>query len=226
MLTLSKVSSTTSGCVPSTEIEQWSRVTGPQNSAMAVLLAGMFAGTGGALTLTPAVRPLDSTAFVRIQTPPPPAAVLAETIANKPPVTQLSSIRRYFSLNVTELARVLRVERPTVYAWLSSKTEPHQANMDRIGQVYQLARKWRQLSALPIGSFMHAPIEGSKSLLDALSQGQIDELAIEEALARIQAQVGRTRDARPSLAESASRRGFSPVSEDQQQRQIDDETVL
>src|SRR5690606_24879084 len=55
---------------------------------------------------------------------------------------RIALIRAALSLNVKELALVLNVERPTVYAWMDGEFEPKERNVRRIETVWTLAREW------------------------------------------------------------------------------------
>lgn len=91
---------------------------------------------------------------------------------------QVATIKRYFSLTLADLARVLGVERPTVYSWMAERSSPHAANRDRIGVLYDLAKTWRSSSSIPVGSLLRLKAEHGKSLFEYLTEETLDQKAI------------------------------------------------
>lgn len=74
------------------------------------------------------------------------------------PITRemLSTGKATFSLSTTELARLLGVERPTVYSWLRDETEPQSRNAERIKRLYTLAGRWREYTQHSLGDWARA----------------------------------------------------------------------
>jgi hypothetical protein len=81
---------------------------------------------------------------------------------------RISLIRSTLSLNVTELAAVLHVERPTVYAWIGGTAQPNARNSTRIEAVSAIAREWATFSGLPLGSLRNLPDPSGKSIVNLL----------------------------------------------------------
>lgn len=139
-------------------------------------------------------------------------------------------IRHYLSLNMTELAAVLRVERPTVYAWLAGRARPQAANLERLGRVHQLARTWRTLTARPLGALVREPLHDGRSLVDKLSAERWDERDVRDLLWAFKQQVDKAQEARREhrrgVAEAARRHGFPARQRREGQRAFDDETSL
>jgi DNA-binding transcriptional regulator YiaG len=94
---------------------------------------------------------------------------------------RLAFIREWLSLNISQLATALDVTRPTVYDWLSGEREPHADNALRIKQVYNLARDWERMSAVPLRVSATTPIFDDKTLLSALS-GPAPDVSLARAL--------------------------------------------
>ena len=124
------------------------------------------------------------------------------------PQEQMASIRRFFSLNISDMARVLRVERPTVYSWLTGEASPRSANLERIGKIYSLAREWRSMSTKPIGAMLNTPYETNTTLLSLLSEDNIDETAVREMLEALNQALGRV-PSRRGVAEIAKEHGIN-----------------
>lgn len=120
---------------------------------------------------------------------------------------KLAGIRRYLSLTVSDLARVLRVGRPTVYSWLRDEANLRAEHARRLEAIYRMAREWRAISTGPVGSFLSQPAESGDSLLTLLSAKVLDSPAIQSAFAQIRAASTRT-SGRPNVMEVAKQRGF------------------
>lgn len=198
--------------------------------ASVLTTAALFVGTGGTATYAALARvPQTSSPSCRLERTPDhdqeefPAFLWY-------PSGRVGEIRHYLSLNMTDLSRVLRVERPTVYAWLNGSVQPHSANLDRLKRVHTLARAWRAMSSVPPGRYVRERFEGGEALVEYLSAEVLDEQAIRRAFARIKAEVDRESagksSRRRSVADAARRHGFSEVPRSVQQRSFDEETRL
>lgn len=87
---------------------------------------------------------------------------------------RIDSLRVTFDLPVAWLARILGIERQTLYAWMRTSgaetTSPRQSSLDRLKRLEELNDKWRMLSTgrLTRG---HAQLEyKSRSILDWLTK--------------------------------------------------------
>lgn len=56
----------------------------------------------------------------------------------------LICIRDFFNFSVSDLARLLLVERPTIYSWLSGSTAPQRANLVRLSTFFEIAEDVRE----------------------------------------------------------------------------------
>ncbi|MEH1996980.1 hypothetical protein [Nostoc sp.] len=90
----------------------------------------------------------------------------------------LSTIRSSLSLNMKEMAKILKVERPTVYAWIGGNSEPHPSNRNRLNEIFSVAKHWETLSALPVGNFVRQSYRNGKSVVDLLSEDVLDKKEI------------------------------------------------
>ena len=176
-----------------------------QNSVLEIILAaGLLVGTGGTATME----------MLDIKPPTGSAIVFRFPFAHKQqraqspflfPQEQLAGIRRYLSLSISDLAKVLRVERPTVYSWIKGEAIPRANNVSRIGDVYSMAREWRLMSSAPIKGMLNTPCHG-ETLLSLLSVETIDEVAIHRLLIALRKALDRV-PPRKSVAEIAQERG-------------------
>jgi len=196
-----------------------------RKSILATLLsAGMLVGTGGTVNANIIPHLYDSPTCLTwsIHQMHRRLSQLVDTSE------RVAALRRYFSLNITDLAKVLRVERPTIYAWLQGNAAPHPGNLKRLEQIYQLSRDWRTLSAAPAGKYIYAPFEDGRSLLGYLSTEELNETAIRQAFSLLQARLAQAKvtSTRRSVAEVAKLHGFPPVPEHIQKKNVDDATGL
>lgn len=84
----------------------------------------------------------------------------------------VAQIKIAFGLSVSDLAQVLHVERPTIYAWLDERWVPKEDNVRRVTQVYRHARYWakhnrkalsdKQLSSKVSGQSLHETLRAKK----------------------------------------------------------------
>lgn len=87
--------------------------------------------------------------------------------------SMLAKVKSVFALNVSDLAKVLGVERPTVYAWMDERATPHRSNYERLDQAFDLAQqseKW--LVNLPRNQIKRFRIQ-NVSIAEFLSQEQL-----------------------------------------------------
>jgi transcriptional regulator with XRE-family HTH domain len=87
----------------------------------------------------------------------------------------LVRIRAHLSLNTSELARTLGVERPTIYAWMRNAQIPRAEHRARLMTIGRLARFWTERRNEPAGKWRYAIIEGNLTLVDVLSAPLLDE---------------------------------------------------
>jgi hypothetical protein len=141
------------------------------------------------------------------------------------PQEQIAGIQRYLSLNVSDLSSALRVGRPTVYAWMRG-VQPQDAHLQRIEQVYRIARSWRAMSSSPVGAYLAVGLGCGGSLLTQLADENLDEGAINGSFAEIRAALNK-RPRRESILQAARRHGLrSATSEQTKKWSSDDEFDL
>ena len=94
----------------------------------------------------------------------------------------LARVRSELSLAITELSSILRVERPTIYAWLSGRVTPYLRNRRRLQELYRIALAWSEMSSAPVGDSVRWEDETGNSIAELLRRGENNE-----ALARLKA---------------------------------------
>jgi hypothetical protein len=140
----------------------------------------------------------------------------------------LPILQHYFSLNLSDLALVVRVSRPTIYSWLRNESSPQSHNVFRMRQLFGLVKLWSSLSRKPLGSYLKSPVVEGQSVFDLLSQDQIDRELVRQALVACSLMLEQDA-ARPrprSAAEIAKQYGLRSQSEHSQEESVSQETGL
>lgn len=131
-------------------------------------------------------------------------------------IETLGRVKHYLSLNTSELAAVLGVGRPTVYAWMQGGPM-RPTNRERLALVYGIATKWWNRSKQPLGSFLQLKGANGQSVFDLLKADVVDEAALEPFFKVAAHRIERAAQEKGKRAESyqvlAERHGFAPVPE-------------
>ncbi len=134
---------------------------------------------------------------------------------------RLSFTRGQLSLNVTQLADVLRVTRQTVYDWLTGEAKPRAEQSFRIKALYDVARDWSRISGTPIGDLLTTPVLDGISLIEALRAKMHDPEQIRSVLHVLQETIV-VREAIPlsgrTAAQAAAAYGYAIPDATEQER--------
>ncbi len=89
---------------------------------------------------------------------------------------QVRLILGFFGFSKSELAKIMTVSRPALYAWLDGESEPARENADRLSALAAIARDFDATLARPLfHAYIDRPVPGySRSLLDILQDSPID----------------------------------------------------
>ena len=98
---------------------------------------------------------------------------------------QLKELQAALSLNKSQLARILKVTRPTIYEWYEGK-EPNATNSERIRILLLVLARGAVSGAKPLNArFVRQPMGLSEpSLLDLLYRDRLDQELLARALKR------------------------------------------
>lgn len=97
----------------------------------------------------------------------------------------LLQISNAFGLNKSDLAKIVKVTRPTVYSWMQGKKIPRKAQLNRIYKLYLLAEDWQQ-NEFPVNKeLLERSIITSQSVIDLLCADSLDNKAIIAAGAKL-----------------------------------------
>jgi transcriptional regulator with XRE-family HTH domain len=118
---------------------------------------------------------------IQVASPDPDRGGLVPTrLANVPDM--LAAIRSSLSLQIKEIAMLVGVERPTIYAWLQDKSTPSQQNRNRLQQIFSAACRWDRLCHLPMGDGVRSVTEKGNSILELLSRTPIPEAELDSLM--------------------------------------------
>jgi transcriptional regulator with XRE-family HTH domain len=80
-----------------------------------------------------------------------PFELVRSHISVRSAAEQLAFIRHYLSLSVSDLARVMGVQRPTIYAWMQNGA-PRRDSVERVAMLERIAAHWKTLADRPLGA--------------------------------------------------------------------------
>lgn len=85
---------------------------------------------------------------------------------------KINAILSFYNLGKSHLSKIMGVSRPALYAWIGGDSNPDQKNLDKINQLYTIAKNIDgSLGRSIYHGFIDRPIFGyEESLLDALSK--------------------------------------------------------
>ncbi len=137
----------------------------------------------------------------------------------------IAAIRSSLSLQIKELAEILRVQRPTIYSWINNEVEPSPTNRERLQHLYRIALKWKQLCNLPADSLIRSTGADGHSVLQLLKADQVDQAGIMKRLEELANQRRRMKreadEKRPTADVLAQRLGLEPDDVSDQQEFVD-----
>ncbi|KJS09090.1 MAG: hypothetical protein VR73_03375 [Gammaproteobacteria bacterium BRH_c0] len=103
-------------------------------------------------------------------------------------IDMLRTLDERFGFNVSDLARILRVERKTVYLWKANPdTEVQHAKRERLQLLLDLSSTWANLSSKPLVWARHEcpkALNGN-SLLEYLSRETLDKNLLEDIFGQL-----------------------------------------
>lgn len=103
----------------------------------------------------------------------------------------ISDVRSKLGLNMSQVADVLRVGRPTVYGWLREEQKPQERNRRRIRTIWKLARVWGSSCPEPLGAdWDRAVTPDAYTVGELMSQEHLREFTLGRALTQLAEQRG------------------------------------
>jgi len=98
---------------------------------------------------------------------------------------RIAFCRNWLSLSMTQLANALRLERQTLYGWVSGNSTPHDENERRLNSVFTLAADWQRFANEPLGKAVTRKLSNGKSLHDMLTVADLDVFEIRNLFAEL-----------------------------------------
>jgi DNA-binding transcriptional regulator YiaG len=95
---------------------------------------------------------------------------------------QITYARHYLSLSVADFARLVRVERPAVYAWMDGENEPRAANQEQLNRLYRAALYVKERFGEPVGSLLRVTTSELRLPLFELLSADADEIHVKQAI--------------------------------------------
>jgi hypothetical protein len=134
---------------------------------------------------------------------------------------QVRLILGFFGFSKSELAKIMAVSRPALYAWLDGTSEPARDNAERLDILAAMAR---ELDAKPLRPLFHGfidrPVHGySRSLLDILQDSRINSDLLRSMIDKIYSM---TNDRERRMRGSGNASILPPPSPEAQDRNLED----
>ena len=137
-----------------------------------------------------------------------------------PVADQLRELQAALSVNKCQLARILRVTRPTVYDWLAGD-EPNREHLARIRILLRCVTDASVSGARPLNArFLRQPGKDATTLVDLLQQLRIDEDALGEEIQRVKTLSDAARERDREREARLRREGFEEVDAEQRKANL------
>jgi transcriptional regulator with XRE-family HTH domain len=102
----------------------------------------------------------------------------------------LKDLRDKMGFNLSELASVMQVTRPTIYEWMDNEGKKiHKNKENRINQIYEVYKEWDKTKLGYLGIYIGKTAIDNKSLLDILSCDKIDKELVSKALKSLESEI-------------------------------------
>jgi DNA-binding transcriptional regulator YiaG len=150
----------------------------------------MVAGTGGLMTANSAARMSQYCCVSGVPIHIEDSRSADQKIDARSISEHIANIRDIFAMNMSDLAAVFAVTRPTVYAWLEGRTEKPEA-AKRIQQLSSVADEFSKANIKRLDKLLQRPILNGDSL-DILKANK-DPLAVLPLLKEISEKEAKTR---------------------------------
>ncbi len=144
-----------------------------------------------------------------------------------PVAEQVQELLAALSLNKSQLARILRVTRPTIYEWLRGN-RPNAANTKRLSTLLRVLERASVSSLAPLNArFVRQPTEsGAPSLIDMLGEEQVDETRLIQVIKQVQILGDAASRTRARREDRLRRLGFEEPDREQRKKQLANNVAL
>lgn len=129
---------------------------------------------------------------------------------------QIDSLRKVMGLNISDIAAVLHVSRPTVYQWLASEVSIRNSHQERLNDIYDICLFWSRKKVGGLTAYLHKRMNNSsKSLIEVLADDRLDKNKIHYLLNQIEQSILLRKDMKSKNEILLKQYGFEDVSEDE-----------
>jgi DNA-binding XRE family transcriptional regulator len=136
------------------------------------------------------------------------------------PKEQINDLRKYMGFNISELAKIIKVKRPTIYEWLEGKS-PNPRNQTRLDLIYSFCKRWKEMGAGRLGRYMYRNVtQDNKCLMDLLEEKIINEGQINKVLDVIAASLFESKKGRAAREKILKSEGFESISKGEQRSRL------
>lgn len=132
----------------------------------------------------------------------------------------LNDLRNHVGFNVSELAAILLVERPTIYEWLESNNEPSKKNQRRLNRICDFFEEWLKERLPTLKGYLHKNL-GGYTLLDLLRKEKLNAELIRKTITVIKNTVISQHKKRSEREAELAATGFEPVKPEQKRKVLD-----
>lgn len=107
------------------------------------------------------------------------AVGIPRTVAQKMTLAdQIAFCRFQFSLNMKQMAEILKRERQTLYSWIAGSSQPQGEIEQRLDTVVFLAKDWLRQADQPVGKASARKLSNGQTLFEMLTAEKIDPFQI------------------------------------------------
>lgn len=94
---------------------------------------------------------------------------------------KIELVRDGFGVSISQLAKILRTSRPSIYSWLEGEI-PREQYLQRIEKIFNFAKYWTEINPYHFspGPILRQPLGGLPSMLEQLEQEELhsDEIKV------------------------------------------------
>lgn len=129
---------------------------------------------------------------------------------------QIDLIRKSMGLNISDIATVLHVSRPTVYQWLDTEISVRNSHQKRLNDIYDICLFWSRKKIGSLNAYLYKkPNNASKSLIEILAEDQLEKNKIHYLLNQIEQLILSRKSDKDKNEKLLKMHGFEDVSEEE-----------
>lgn len=129
---------------------------------------------------------------------------------------QIDLIRKSMGLSISDIATVLHVSRPTVYQWLDAEISVRDNHQERLNDIYEICLFWRKKKIGSLNVYLYKkPNNASKSLIEILTEDQLDKDKIHYLLNQIEQLILIRKSRKDTNKKLLKQHGFEEVDEEE-----------